>query len=84
MSDEPNKKDSLQKRTFMQKCITLRDLCQHNELDEDVVTAMIAASHISFGTNADTLMTCFTLEQVLGRDLNWGDLDNSVLISLGC
>jgi hypothetical protein len=84
MTEKVPKKDSLQKSTFMQKCITLRDLCQHNDLDEDVVTAMIAASHISFGTNADTLMTCFTLEQVLDRELNWGDLDNSVLISLGC
>lgn len=84
MAIDETKIDSLQAHTFMQKCITLRALCLYNGLDEEVVLGKISASHISFGTNADTLMTCFTLEQILDRDIKWGDLDNSVFISLGC
>ena len=84
MAIDETKIDSLQAHTFMQKCITLRDLCLYNGLDEQEVFGKVCESSVSFGTNGDTLITCFRLQEILGHDVNWGDLDNSVFISLGC
>jgi len=69
--------------------VTISDVCRHNDLDYQEVMDAICNSDISFGTNADTLMNRQQLQDIVDGfleesvDLNWGKLDDSVLISLG-
>ena len=69
--------------------VTLADVCRHNSLDYTEVLDAISNSDISFGTNEDTLMSRRQLQDIIDSyleetvDLDWGKLDDSVLISLG-
>lgn len=68
---------------FTYKCVTLEDVCEQNTLDYGHVMEEICHSDISFGTNEDTLISKSMLEEVLDIHLDFGGLDDSVLISLG-
>jgi len=69
--------------------VTLADVCKHNSLDYVEVLDAVSNSDISFGTNEDTLMSRRQLQDIIDSyleetvDLDWGKLDDSVLISLG-
>ncbi len=69
--------------------VTLQDVCKHNSLDYSDVIDAVSNSHISFGTNEDTLISRSQLQDIIDNyleyevDLDWGRLDDSVLISLG-
>ena len=69
--------------------VTLADVCKHNSLDYEEVSDAVSNSDISFGTNEDTLMSRRQLQDIIDSyleetvDLDWGKLDDSVLISLG-
>jgi hypothetical protein len=71
--------------------VTLADVCRHNGLDYIEVLDAVSNSDISFGTNEDTLMSRSQLEDIIDnyidieqhKELDWGKLDDSVLISLG-
>jgi hypothetical protein len=63
--------------------VTLADVCKHNSLDYTNVMDAICNSHISFGTNEDTLVSQSTLEDILETRLDWARMDDTVLISLG-
>ena len=81
-------------KTFTIECVTLKEVCELNKLDIEAVLEAICDSFISFGENADTLLTRSDLEGILlltkphldgilkhKLDWVWGD---NVLISLGC
>jgi hypothetical protein len=68
---------------FTYKCVTLEDVCEQNTLDYGHVMEDICHSDISFGTNEDTLISKSMLEEVLDIHLDFGGLDDGVLISLG-
>jgi len=70
-------------KTFTIKCVTLETLCEFNKLDLDTVWEEVRDSPISFGNNADTLLTKSQLEYILGRKLDWEESEDT-LISLGC
>lgn len=79
--------------------VTLVDVCRHNNLDYNEVLDAVSNSDISFGTNEDTLISRSQLQDIIDNyleqdynkyqieqtvELDWGRLDDSVLISLGC
>lgn len=70
-------------KVFTYDCVTLADVCEQNTLDYNHVVEEICHSDISFGTNEDTLISKAMLEQVLDITIDFGILDDSVLISLG-
>jgi hypothetical protein len=70
-------------KVFTYDCVTLADVCEQNTLDYGHVIEEISHSDISFGTNEDTLISKSMLEQVLDITIDFGGLDDSVLISLG-
>ena len=75
-------------KVFTYDCVTLGDVCEHNKLDYGDIMEAICNSDVSFGTNEDTLISQATLESILDDndfivDLDFGGLDDSVLISLG-
>ncbi len=70
-------------KVFTYDCVTLADVCEQNTLDYGHVIEEISNSDISFGTNEDTLISKSMLEQVLDITIDFGGLDDSVLISLG-
>jgi hypothetical protein len=70
-------------KVFTYNCVTLADVCEQNTLDYSHVIEEICHSDISFGTNEDTLISKSMLEEVLDIHLDFGGLDDSVLISLG-
>ena len=71
--------------------VTLADVCKYNSLDYTEVLDAVSSSHISFGTNEDTLMSRNQLQDIIDnyldieqcKELDWGKLDDTVLISLG-
>ncbi len=69
-------------KVFTYDCVTLADVCEQNTLDYGHVIEEISNSDISFGTNEDTLISKSMLEQVLDITIDFGGLDDSVLISL--
>lgn len=70
-------------KVFTYDCVTLADVCEQNSLDYGSVIEEICYSDISFGTNEDTLISKSMLEQVLEIAIDFGGLDDTVLISLG-
>lgn len=68
---------------FTYDCVTLEDVCEQNTLDYGNVLEEICHSDISFGTNSDTLISKSMLEEVLDITIDFGGLDDDVLISLG-
>jgi hypothetical protein len=74
--------------TYSQECVTLFDVCQHNDLDYPEIMEAISNSDISFGTNYDTLISRYQLQDIIDDwngaiQLDWNGLNDSVLISLG-
>ncbi len=74
--------------TYSQECVTIFDVCQHNDLDYDEVMEAISNSKISFGTNYDTLISRHQLQDIMDDwngtiQLDWNGLNDDVLISLG-
>ena len=68
--------------------VRLADVCQYNDLDYIEVLDAVSSSDISFGTNADTIMSRSQLQSIIDDhfdnvELDWDRLDDSVLISLG-
>jgi len=69
--------------------VTIRDVCDHNQLDFSEVMDAISNSDVCFGTNEDTLISRSQLQNIIDNylewtvDLDWGKLDDTVLISLG-
>ena len=72
-------------KTFTIECIALEALCEFNRLDIDTVWTELElnTTSISFGANADTLLTKTQLERILQRRLRWEGSED-ILISLGC
>ena len=70
-------------KTFTIKCVTLETVCEFNKLDIEAVFGEVNHSEISFGNNADTLLTKGQLESILDRELDWEGSED-ILISLGC
>ena len=70
-------------KTFTIECVELEVVCELNKLDYHDVSDMISDSYISFGMNADTLLTKGQLESILDRELDWEGSED-ILISLGC
>lgn len=70
-------------KTFTIECVSLEDLCEFNQLDVDAVFEEVGNSPISFGNNADTLLTKTQLEHILEHKLYWEGSED-ILISLGC
>lgn len=70
-------------KSFTHECLTLKDVCEYNQLDYDEVLQDISNSDISFGTNADTLIHGYWLNAILGIDLSFDGFDDDILISLG-
>ena len=70
-------------KTFTIECVSLEDLCEFNQLDVETVFEEVGDSPISFGNNADTLLTKTQLEYILEHKLDWEGSED-ILISLGC
>ena len=70
-------------KTFTIECVSLEALCKFNRLDVETVWTELELSTISFGTNADTLLTKIQLERILQRRLRWEGSED-IRISLGC
>lgn len=70
-------------KVFTYDCITLADVCEQNTLDYGHVIEEVCHSDVSFGTNADTLISQSMLEDILELRLDFGGLDDTVLISIG-
>ena len=70
-------------KTFKIECVSLEALCEFNQLDIEAVFETVGDSDISFGTNADTLLTKIQLEHILEHRLDWEGSED-ILISLGC
>ena len=69
--------------------VTIRDVCDHNQLDFSEVMDAISNSDVCFGTNFDTLISQDQLLSALDDYfdhqviLDFGKLDDTVVISLG-
>ena len=70
--------------------VRINDICDYNNLDVSKVIEAICESYVSFGNNADTLITQKQFQDILdnyfdGESVNvdWNGLNDSVLISLG-
>lgn len=71
-------------KSFTYTCLDILEVCQHNNLEYDTVMDAISNSDISYGNNADTLMSANQLEDIIGNKLNWDNHDeDTILISLG-
>lgn len=68
--------------------VNILDVCQYNNLDFLETMDAISNSHISFGTNADTLISQNQFRSIMedffdNVVLDFSRLDPTVLISLG-
>lgn len=76
-------------KSFTYECVTLEDICKHNRLNHAEIMDAICNSEVSFGTNADTLMTRNMLQDIVdglfdgSTPLDWCGYDDRILISLG-
>ena len=78
-------------KSFAYNCLTLVDVCNHNDIDYATVMQAVCDSDISFGNNYDTIMTSKQLESILedagimidSLDYDNHDDDGFVLITLG-
>lgn len=69
--------------TFTYNCVDIMSICVYNGLDYNDVMERVSNSDVSFGTNDDTLITRKTLENILEKSLDFDDLPDSTMISLG-
>jgi hypothetical protein len=75
-------------QSYVWTFLDLREVCDYNQLDYGNVIEAICNSDVSFGNNADTLISQETLQYILddndfGVELDFGKYDNTVVISLG-
>jgi len=76
-------------KSFTYECVTLEDICKHNHLNHAEIMDAVSNSDVSFGTNADTLMTRSMLQDIVDdwfdnpTQLDWCGYDDRILISLG-
>jgi len=75
-------------KTYAHTYVDIRDVCQYNNLDILETMDAISNSHISFGTNADTLISQNQFRSIMedffdNVVLDFSRLDPTVLISLG-
>jgi hypothetical protein len=76
-------------KTFQHTCLTLEDVCSHNNLDYERVIRTIENSDVSFGNNDDTLITIETFEKIIRDDFDTNKLnydhhdEDNIMISLG-
>jgi len=71
-------------KSFTYTCLDILEVCQHNNLEYDTVMDAISNSDISYGNNADTLMSANQLEDIISLKLDWDNHDeDTILISLG-
>ncbi len=75
-------------KSYTWEYLDLREVCEHNKLDYSDVIDAICNSDVSFGNNTDTLISQETLESILDDegiivDLDFGEYDETVVISLG-
>ena len=70
-------------KSFTYECLTISDVCDHNGLDYQDAMDELSNSGISFGTNGDTLVRGSDIEDILGKQLNWGDYSDEIMVSLG-
>ena len=75
-------------KSYTWEYLDLREVCDYNQLDYGNVMDAISNSDVSFGTNTDTLISQETLQSILddndfNADLDFGEYDNTVVISLG-
>jgi len=75
-------------KSYTWEYLDLREVCEHNDLNYSDVMDAICNSDVSFGTNTDTLISQETLQSILddndfNADLDFGEYDNTVVISLG-
>ena len=75
-------------KSYTWEYLDLREVCDYNQLDYGNVMDAISNSDVSFGTNTDTLISQETLQSILddndfNTDLDFGEYDNTVVISLG-
>lgn len=66
------------------QCVSIADVCEHNNLNYDDVMDAISDSEVSYGNNADTLILGSWLKNLLDTDLDFDGHDDNVMISLGC
>lgn len=78
-------------QAFTQQCIDVNDVSKHNNLDVEKVIDALNNSHVSYGTNGDTLISKQTFESILKNadiikdNLDYGDYKgDEFMISLGC
>ena len=76
--------------SFQYTCLSIADVCEHNDLDLAEVMDAVCASDVSFGCNGDTLISTETFENILEDDgfdtngINYGKYGrNTIMISLG-
>jgi hypothetical protein len=77
-------------KSFTYECVTLEDVCKHNKLDYAEIIQAVCDSDVSFGNNADTLMTRSMVQDIvddcyedISVQLDWAGFDDRILISLG-
>ena len=71
-------------KSFTYTCLDIGEVCKHNKLDIGEIMDEISASDVSFGTNADTLISANQLEDIISLKLDWDNHDeDTILISLG-
>ena len=71
-------------KSFTYTCLCISEVCKHNSLDIGEIMDEICASDVSFGTNADTLISVNQLEDIISLKLDWDNHDeDTILISLG-
>ena len=63
--------------------VNIEDVAKANNLDVSEVFIALNESDISYGTNSDTFVSGFRLENILGKKLDFGSLSKDILISLG-
>lgn len=65
------------------KIVRIVDVCDHNGIDYNDMMSILSDTDISFGTNDDTLVSQENLNKIFNKELDYGDCDDTVLISLG-
>lgn len=76
-------------QTYAHTYVDIGDICKYNNLDVGEVMEAVSHSDVCFGTNFDTLISQEQLQSALDDYfdhqviLNFGKLDDTIVISLG-
>jgi hypothetical protein len=74
--------------SYSHQYLDIRAVCEHNELDVELVMQHLCDSDLSFGSNYDTLISQHHLQSIINEgfdnvQLDFGGHDDTVVISLG-